>query len=110
MAKDKPYKEGTIKLTWINPSDYKILHSTMFNSVEDALRSLPEGIDPQNFLLFKLVKTDGNYYEWQLLDYGRSKEYVSGMKFKDNKFLYYGTIALIILGAMHIGQLIISKK
>jgi len=110
MAQDKPYNEGTIKLTWINPSDYKILHSTMFDSVEEALRSLPKGIDPQDFLIFKLVKTDGNYYEWQLLDYGRSKEYESGMKFRDNKFLYYGTISLMILGVLHIGKLIIGNK
>lgn len=109
MSQEKPYNEGTIKLTWIDPNDYMILNSKMFNSVQEALRNLPKGIDPQNFLIFKLIKTDGNYYEWQLLDYGRSKEYVSGMKFKDNKFLYYGTIALVTLGILHIGKLIISK-
>lgn len=110
MENEKPYKEGTIKLTWINPHDYSMLHSSMHNSVKDALNSLPQNVEPENFLLFKLIKTDGNYYEWELLPFGRSKEYINGMKLRDNKFLYYGTVSLIILGVLHLGKLLISKK
>lgn len=110
MKEQKPYQEGTIKLTWIDPNDYSVLHSEMFDSVSDALRNLPKGISPENFLLFRLVNTDGKSYEWELLKYGRSKEYLSGMKFRDNKVLYYSTVALIILGVLHLGKLIISNK
>ena len=38
---DLPYKLGTIKLTWINPTDYTILESKMFDSVEEALKNIP---------------------------------------------------------------------
>ncbi len=109
MANELPYKEGTIKLTWINPKDYRILESRMFNSVDEALSNLPKDIKPNNFLVFRLIKTDGTRYTWELLDMGRSKEYINGMKFKDNKVLYYGTIAITILGVIHLGRLIMGK-
>lgn len=96
--KKELYKNGTIKLTWINPSDYTILESKMFSSVNEALANIPASRG-NNWLLFKLVQSDGTQYKWKLLQYGKWKGYVSGMKFRDNPILKYGSIALIIYGA-----------
>lgn len=95
----KPYKEGTIKLTWIDPNDYKTLHSQMFNSVEEALANLPKESLGNNWLIFKLTETDGNSYLWEVLPYGKHKGYVNGMRLRDNKLLYYGGVSLMVLGA-----------
>ena len=97
MAYELPYSVGTIKLTWIDPSNYEILHSAMFETIDGALSKAPQ--DNENWLVFKLEKTDGVNYSWKLLPYGQYKEYVSGMKFRDNKVLYYGGLALMIYGA-----------
>jgi hypothetical protein len=101
---DLPYSEGTIKLTWIDPKNYTILNSAMFETIDGAISKAPK--DNDNWLLFKLETTDGLNYTWKLLPYGQYKEYISGMKFRDNPFLYYGTLALMILGAFSIVKLI----
>jgi hypothetical protein len=93
-----PYKVGTIKLTWIDPDNYKILSGRMFNSIEEALQNIPKS-KGNNWLLFKLISTDGNEYNWELLPYGKHKGYERGMKFRDNKLLYFGAISLMFLGA-----------
>jgi len=103
---DLPYKEGTIKLTWINPNDYSILQSKMFDTVQQALENVPEYLDKNNFLVFKLIKTDGNSYEWKLLNIGRSSEYLNGMKFRDNKLLFYGSMGLAFLGFIYLLKLV----
>jgi len=100
MADELPYSVGTIKLTWIDPSNYEILNSAMFETIEGALSKAPQ--DNENWLIFKLEKTDGVNYSWKLLPYGQYKEYISGMKFRDNKVLYYGGLALMIYGAFSI--------
>ena len=38
-----PYSKGTIKLTWIDPSNYEILHSAMYDTLDGALSNLPKG-------------------------------------------------------------------
>lgn len=95
-----PYKVGTYKLTWIDPNDYEILHSAMFESIAGALSKIPK--DNDNYLIFQLKQTDGINYTWHLLPYGQYKEYISGMKFRDNKIMYYGGLALMIFGAYSI--------
>jgi hypothetical protein len=92
-----PYSKGTIKLTWIDPSNYEILNSAMFETIEGALSNVPK--NNENWMIFKLEQTDGVNYSWKLLPYGQYKEYISGMKFRDNKILYYGALALTIYGA-----------
>ena len=89
-----PYQQGTIKLTWIDPSNYKILNSSMFSDIESALAQAPK----KNWMLFELDKTDGVSYTWKLLPYGDYKQYLSSMKFRDNKFLYFGGLALVFIG------------
>lgn len=106
---DLPYKLGTIKLTWINPSDYTILESKMFDSVDEALKNLPSNIKKEDFMIFKLTKTDGTAYEWKLLPYGNHSEFIRSMEFRNNKFLFYGSIALGVMGAIYVLKLITSK-
>ena len=106
---DLPYKLGTIKLTWINPSDYTILESKMFDSVDEALKNIPTGINKEDFMIFKLIKTDGTAYEWKLLPYGNHSEFIRSMEFRNNKFIFYGSIALSIIGAIFVLKLMISK-
>lgn len=104
-----PYKIGTIKLTWINPSDYSILESKMFDSVDEALKNLPSNIKKEDFMIFKLTKTDGTAYEWKLLPYGNHSEFIRSMEFRNNKFLFYGSMALGVMGAIYVLKLITSK-
>jgi hypothetical protein len=106
---DLPYKIGTIKLTWINPSDFTILESKMFDSVDEALKNIPTGINKEDFMIFKLIKTDGTAYEWKLLPYGNHSEFIRSMEFRNNKFIFYGSIALSIIGAIFVLKLMISK-
>lgn len=106
---DLPYKLGTIKLTWINPSDYTILESKMFDSVDEALKNLPSNIKKEDFMIFKLTKTDGTAYEWKLLPYGNHSEFIRSMEFRNNKFLFYGSMALGVMGAIYVLKLITSK-
>jgi hypothetical protein len=103
---DLPYKLGTIKLTWIDPNDYTILESKMFDSVEEAIKNIPTDIKKNEFMIFKLVKSDGLAYEWKLLPYGNHNDFVSGMKFRDNKLYYYGSMGLGVLGAFYLLKLL----
>jgi hypothetical protein len=106
---DLPYKLGTIKLTWIDPNDYTILESKMYDSVSEALNNVPKEIKENEFMLFKLIKSDGIAYEWKLLPYGVHNRFVRSMEFRDNKFLYYGTMGLGVLGAIYLFKLVFSK-
>jgi hypothetical protein len=103
-----PYSKGTIKLTWINPSDYSILESKMFNSIKEALANIPASRG-NNWLLFQLVETDGTQYKWKLLPYGKHRGYINGMKLRDNPVLKYGAIALMIYGAYSLYQLMMVE-
>ena len=93
-----PYSVGTIKLTWIDPTNYKVLNSQMFNTLSDALASLKGRKLSNNWLIFKLVSTDGVRYKWELLPYGKHRGYLWGMKLRDNPILRYGSIALFLYG------------
>lgn len=97
MAEELPYSKGTIKLTWIDPKNYEILNSAMFETIDGALSKVPK--DNENWMLFRLESTDGINYTWKLLPYGQYKEYINGMKFRDNPLMYYGGLALMIFGA-----------
>jgi|TARA_B110000503_G_C7026782_1_gene362212 hypothetical protein len=103
---DLPYKIGTIKLTWITPSEFTILKSKMFDSVDEALKNIPKGINKEDFMIFKLIKTDGTAYEWKLLPYGNHSDFVRSMEFRDNKLYYYGTMGLGVLGAFYLLKLL----
>jgi hypothetical protein len=97
MEDELPYSKGTIKLTWIDPKNYEILNSSMYQTLDDALKNATKEKD--NWLIFRLETTDGINYTWKLLPYGQYKEYINGMKFRDNPILYYGGLSLMIFGA-----------
>jgi len=103
---DLPYKLGTIKLTWINPNDYTILESKMFDSVEEALKNIPTNIKKNEYMIFKLIKSDGVAYEWKLLNHGNHNDFVRSMEFRDNKLYYYGSMGLGVLGAFYLLKLL----
>jgi hypothetical protein len=100
-AESSPYMKGTIKLTWIDPKNYGILCSKMFETLDEALKNTE---DKKDWLVFRLVESDGDSYKWELLPYGESKSYLSSMKVSD--FLEkYGLYVLLGLGII-----LISKK
>ena len=88
------YDKGTIKLTTINPKDYTLLESGMYNTVEEAL------LDAQNlkdYLIFELQDVEGDAYRWRLLPYGSSTQYVSIMKMKDSALIKISMVAVLAL-------------
>jgi hypothetical protein len=95
-AQSSPYLKGTIKLTWIDPSDFSVLSSEMFETLEEALKNTK---DKKDWLVFRLKESDGNKYKWELLPYGESKNYINSMKVSD--FIdKYGIYVLIGIGAL----------
>jgi hypothetical protein len=101
-----PYENGTIKLTWIDNNDYGILHSKMFDSVEEALKNTYE---KKNWLIFKLKQSYDNSYVWELLPYGQSKSYKSGMYISDKPLIKLFLFGLAATGAYFIGKAIYDK-
>jgi hypothetical protein len=98
MNDNLPYSKGTIKLTWIDPNNYEILNSSMFDDIDSAIAKAPK----TNWMLFRLETTDGVNYTWKLLPYGDYKQYLNSMKFRDNKILYFGGLAIIGIGILTI--------
>lgn len=96
MISEKPYKEGTIKLTWISSDEN--LNSKMFENINDALSEISSIKDGSNFLLMKLLKTDGVKYSWELLPYGDFKKYAIGKHIMDNKFKYIVGLSIFLIG------------
>lgn len=90
------YKEGTIKLTWINPQDFTILNSSMFNDIDSALNNTS---DKKDWMIFQLDKVDNDNYTWKLLPYGKYKSFINGMKFRNSGF--YG-ISIVLISALSI--------
>lgn len=110
MAKDLPYKEGTIKLTWIDPKDFTVLNSDMFNTVEDAVESAKNRGLGKDYLIMKLVKTNGKRYEWILLNEGEYSRYITGMKISKNPVLKYGSMALMALGVIYVLKMVVNTN
>jgi hypothetical protein len=87
------YEVGTIKLTWIDPKDFTILESSMFNTIEDALENVG---DRKDWMIFKLEDVEGDSYKWKLQPYGSYKSFVNGMKFRNSGF--YGITMFALVG------------
>jgi hypothetical protein len=96
------YSEGTIKLTWIDSDDRKILHSKMFKTIEEATK---ETKDKKNWLIFKLKNVNGDSYSWDLLPYGASRKYQLGMAISDNQIIMLTSLTLIGFGVFYIYKL-----
>lgn len=100
---DRPYKEGTIKLTWIDDHDPLALHSRMFHSVQQALSNIEKNTY-KNWLLFELTATDGNQYAWKILPHGEHRKLTTSMKIMNNPLLLLGTVAVLAIGAFYLGK------
>jgi hypothetical protein len=101
------YKTGTIKLTWIDPSDYTLLSSAMYETVDDALKASG---NKKNWLIFRLKSVEGDNYTWELLPYGVSGKYVMGMKVYDNPVLKMTFIGLAGVGAYFIIKSLLRNR
>ena len=101
-----PYASGTIKLTWVDKNDNKILHSQMYDNIEEALKNTYE---KKNWLIFKLRQSSGDGYDWDLLPYGQSKSYTRGMYVSDRPLLQLFLFGLAATGAYFIGKAIYKK-
>ena len=88
------YQPGTLKLTWISPTDFSVLESTMLdkNNLSGALK-LAE--TKPNFMIFQLTETKGDFYKWKLLPYGEAKRFIFQMKMHHNKLAYFVGLALL---------------
>jgi len=107
---EAPYSIGTIKLTYIDPENYEVLHGEMFGSIQEALNSAETKNKGNNWLLFELIQTDGKAYSWQLLPYGKHRGYVSGMKFRDNLILRSIVTGIFLYGSYQLVKNFVIKK
>tara|TARA_R110000824_G_scaffold124256_2_gene282554 strand:+ start:1319 stop:1651 length:333 start_codon:yes stop_codon:yes gene_type:complete len=103
-----PYKQGIIKLTWIDPTDSTFLKSKMFTNLQDAKLFMPES-KGNNHLFFQLSKREGDNYTWKLLPYGKHKQYLYGMQITNNPIYKYGIPLLAVAGVVFISREIINK-
>tara|TARA_B110000503_G_C7076422_1_gene383123 strand:+ start:385 stop:693 length:309 start_codon:yes stop_codon:yes gene_type:complete len=101
------YKNGTIKLTHLDPNDYTILNSEMFDSIDKALQNTN---GKKKWLIMQLNSSDGSKYSWTLLPYGHFKEYTTGMYFSDRPALKYASYGLMALGVYGIYKMIVQRK
>lgn len=106
------YELGTLKLTWIEPTDYTVLKSQMYKK-DDLNKALRDAESKPDWMLFQLQKTENDGYEWKLLPYGTYKSFVRSMKIRNSSWFPIAIIAGIGLGAFLIldkaSQLIAGK-
>jgi hypothetical protein len=92
------YKLGTLKLTWISPNDFTILESQMYDS-DELEKALREAESKPDWMLFQLMSTKDDGYQWKLLPYGTYKSFVRSMKWRKSDWTPFILIAGIGLGA-----------
>ena len=101
------YEKGTLKVTWINPQDYRILESKMFN--KNALKQALEFAENKpDFMIFELTSVQGDEYQWKLLHYGEAKRFVTSMKLQNSWITPF--ISFAILGFAFYGIYKTVKK
>lgn len=101
-----PYAKGTVKLTWVDKNDNKILHSQMFDSVEEALKN---SYEKRHWLIFKLKQSASDTYNWELLPYGYNKSYTRSLFISEKPLLKLFLFGLAATGAYFIGKAIYDK-
>lgn len=68
------------KLAWVDSQNNAILHSKMFETLEQAIA---ESINHQNFFVFKLISKQDGDYNWDVLPYGNYTLLQIGLTSKD---------------------------
>ena len=105
-SETSPYASGTIKLSWVDDNDRRILHHQMYDNIEEALKNTYE---KKNWLIFKLKQSAGDGYDWELMPYGRSKTYTRSLFLSDNPIIKFLIFGLSVTGAYFIGKAIYDK-
>lgn len=103
------YALGTLKLTWINPNDYALLESKMFD--KGALETLRKYISEKNiknYMVFELVNNKNDEYQWRLLPYGKAESFLFHMRAQDSPVAW--GIFLTVLGFSIYGMYVAYKK
>lgn len=93
------YKEGTIKVAWINPNNFNELSSTMYSDLSSALQATKSKKD---FMIMKLIENKGDYYKWSVLPYGDYKSYNYGMEISKSPIIKVVLGSLIFYGAYNL--------
>jgi hypothetical protein len=88
------YPIGTLKLTWINPTDFSVLESTMFDK-NNLAQALKMAKTKPNFMLFQLIENKGDYYKWKLLPYGEYDKFIYHMKVNNSPITPFAVLAII---------------
>ena len=88
------YEIGTIKLTWINPSDFTILESRMYKK-DELQKALADAKSKPDFMLFTLLNVQGDQYQWKLLPYGEANRFVYSMQISKSPMAAYAGIAIV---------------
>jgi|LakMenEpi03Aug12_release.lakeMendotaPanAssembly.Ray.scaffolds.fasta_scaffold1724240_2 hypothetical protein len=90
------YNTGTIKLVWFE--NYNLLKSQMFDTIEQALKRAKELKLGSDFMINRLKQNKGDYYEWDVLPYGKYISYKYGMIVTQNKLILGSLTFLAIYG------------
>lgn len=100
------YAVGTIKLTWIDPTNYETLESRLYPP-SSLNKAIEDGAGLNKFMLFELVKRNGDNYKWKLLPYGQANDFVRSMKLRDSLVFKIGLG--VLLGMSIFGMYTIYK-
>lgn len=76
VEKREKIEEGIIKVAWIEEQD-NILFSKMFDSLAEAKKFTKK---KEHSLIFKLLRRKDLEFKWELIDYGKAKDFFALVK------------------------------
>ena len=85
------------KLVYIDPRNPLYIHSTMYDTENDALFGIPSVPDGMEFLIMELQNYNQNGFEWKILPYGYYQKYQTALWIYERKFLLLLFILIIYL-------------
>jgi len=98
------YEIGTLKLTWIEPTDFTILKSQMYGS-DELNKALRDAESKPDWMLFQLQKTENDSYTWKLLPYGTAKTFERSMRIRNSAWY-----PIVIVGGIGLAAYLILDK
>ncbi len=98
------YPLGTIKLTWINPNDFSVLESQMYDPKRLDL-ALADAKGKPDWMIFQLTSTTNDAYTWKLLPYGTYKSFIRSMQFRNS--VWY---SMLLAGGIALGVYLLIDK
>jgi hypothetical protein len=88
---------GRYKLAYIKKGMPDMLYSKMFNDLGDAVAFSKSISGP--WLLMEQVVASGTEYAWDLLPYGKYKEYRTGLKISEMKYAILVGVLIVLFVA-----------